>query len=379
MRLGVTCFCTLLSLTLAPGLVGVAAAQPAKPDAQTRDPWRHEPAITTRTLAQTGVQSFKDGKYEEAVDQLTRANAEFPAPQYLLYLGRSLVRLKRLVEARQAFAGALAMTAPAGAPEDFVANFRKAQDLATADLAMLLQTIPLVRARVSGPPVTAVRVTSSSGLVWSAPGEEDLDVASNPGRQVLRFEASGFEPVEVTFEATERAATGLASEITITLRSSAPRPAPVEKRWSPAPAPGDDQAASGVPFTLSHRYQIGAFARADVDAINVGARAAAGLSFGVHDFVEPYVAALLGPHVGVEPGVTGYLRRGAWKPMLQVAVPMFVKDGLYPGLRAAAGLQWDVNRHFGAFLLVGGAYFFDPPSSYAQLVLVPSIGIQGRL
>lgn len=156
--------------------------------------------------------------------------------------------------------------------------------------------------------------------------------------------------------------------------SSLPPPPPDTR-----PLPPDTRAPPPPPVSFSHHLQPGLSARVDVDPIHLGVRALPGLTLGLGDHFEIGASAILGRDMGVEPQVTAFILSGALKPLINIASPVFVTGGVHVGARAAAGLQWDPVRHFGAFLQIGGAYFFNVPDGYSKLVLLPSAEIQARL
>jgi hypothetical protein len=218
----------------------------------------------------------------------------------------------------------------------------------------------------------------------------------NVGELDVQIEAPGFATVKVHVKATLRAPDDAIETVTVTLsvlppqelpRSTPPPPSPdpprSPERMAPPSGRGGVEPSGGKdvrpPETLSHRMQFGTYARGDFQVTHGGAVAVLGVSFAVHDFVEPYVGAILGRNVGVEPGVCAYFLRGPLKPRLDVAVPVFFEDSAYAGVRASGGVQWDPVRNFGAFVQVGGAFFPIVPSGYNQFVFLPSIGIQGRI
>ncbi len=82
----------------------------------------------------------------------------------------------------------------------------------------------------------------------------------------------------------------------------------------------------------------------------------------------------------MEPQLTCYLfESAAWRPLINVGIPVFLSNGADAGVRGAAGVQWDVSRHFGLFGQVGGAYFPSAAPGYVHGVFLPSLGVQGRI
>jgi hypothetical protein len=129
-----------------------------------------------------------------------------------------------------------------------------------------------------------------------------------------------------------------------------------------------------------HGRQLGAIARVDVDPIHPGASVVVGATYGLFDYLELGASALLGREAGIEPQATLFLLgRGAWKPLINLGIPIFLGHGADAGIRGAAGVQWDASRHFGLFGQLGGAYFPGASAGLVRGVLLPSLGAQGRL
>lgn len=146
------------------------------------------------------------------------------------------------------------------------------------------------------------------------------------------------------------------------------------------PGDGADPRDPPAGSSLSHRWQLGAIVRLDQDRLRPGARTAVGVTFGLGDHFEIGTSAVLGPDVGLEPQVTFFfLGRSAFKPLLNVGVPLFFTGGVHTGIRGGAGLAWDANRHLGFFAQIGGAYFLSTPEEVELAVLLSSVGVQGRL
>jgi hypothetical protein len=210
-------------------------------------------------------------------------------------------------------------------------------------------------------------------VTTSAPGratsETRVTVGAVADRVAVRIPAPGALPAARPAEAAK-------------LAEIAPTRAPGSLReGSPREGSPREGSPREEPGSLTHRLRFGATARADVDGIRPGARAAVGLTFGVDDHLEIGASALLGRDLGAEPRLTFFLfERSAWKPLLDAGLPIFFSaDGAHAGVRGAAGVQWDVNAHFGLFAQLGGAYFPSPQKGVAGAVLLHSIGVQGRI
>jgi hypothetical protein len=210
---------------------------------------------------------------------------------------------------------------------------------------------------------------------WGTP------VPVDKGRHVVVVTATGKPSWE---RGIEIQADGEAATVTVEATAE-PRTTPLpDTRTAPppdtgttTPPPARDQVVS--PESLAHRFQPGAQVRLDIDPLHSGVRTAVGLTIGLFDHVEVGASALLGPTMGFELQATGFVLTGAWKPLVNVGVPFFFGDGVHAGIRGAGGVQWDVNRHFGVFAQVGGAYFPNVQVGYARAIFLPAAGVQGRI
>jgi hypothetical protein len=311
-----------------------------------------------RDLAARGVGVYDKGDYAAALELFTEADRAYPTPQYRIFRGRSLARLGKLASAGRLFDEAAFMRRPDPVPR----GFDEAQRLARVELAELRPRIPVLRIEVEDPSDAHVSV---DGQEVAPGGRERVEV--DPGEHLVEASAPGFEPWSRTVTLEEHGVFSLTIHL---VRTSPPPLAP-----SPPPPPPAEPAV-----TLSHRSQLGASVRVDVDPLTPGARVVPGVTYGILDFFEVGAAAILGIHTsGFEPRATAYILRGAFKPFVDVGVPVFIVQGARPGLRGSAGVQWDPMRHIGLFAQAGGAYFFDPPLGYLHAVFLPALGVQGRL
>lgn len=321
---------------------------------------------------------FYEGNTLMAEGRVADACTKFEQSLALVRRGGSLLNVALCQEA----AGALAAAAPL---------FQEALEIAGRDghpdrQEIARQHLDGLRPKLAWIVVTKTPADELPGLEISCDGalvpreRWGVPTAATPGKHVILASAPGRERFEasVTVGAPgeihvvqipllrEPAAPDRAARV-----SDAALPAPVKAATPPPPR--DDDA-------LTHRAQIGAIARVDVDPIHIGARAAVGVTFGVVDQLDVGVSALLGRDLGVEPQLTFFFRpRTALKPLINLALPIFFTSGADAGVRGAAGLQWDLTRHIGIFGQVGGAYFPAAQAGYAHGVFLPSLGAQGRI
>lgn len=103
-----------------------------------------EERAAARAAAGQGADAFDGGRWQEAVDLFTRAEAIVHSPIHLLYLGRAQLKLGQWVKAYENFNRIKREGAPANAP----AAVKKAVDDASKELTQLEPQLPQVAAKV---------------------------------------------------------------------------------------------------------------------------------------------------------------------------------------------------------------------------------------
>jgi hypothetical protein len=106
-----------------------------------------EERSAARAAAGQGADAFEAGRWQEAVDLFSRAEAIVHSPIHLLYLGRAQVKLGQWVKAYENFNRIKREGAPANAP----AAVKKAVDDAAKELGSLEPQLPQVATRVKNP------------------------------------------------------------------------------------------------------------------------------------------------------------------------------------------------------------------------------------
>lgn len=319
--------------------------------------------LEARALFSSGNQHLQDGDYVGALDLFRAAHKRFPSVKILLNIGTTLRALGRYAEAADAYEAYL---------RDPAADPAKKGEIEKL-LAELDGKVGRLKVTVEGG-AAMVRV---DGRVVGKPGEP-VTLRVDPGPHVVSADREGVAPVSQNVTA----AAGAVSALTLRFPppSAAPPPPPKKAPIGPAePATPRKDTVQPAPENRSHRMQIGAIARADVNVQHAGVVPAFGLSFGVHDHVEINAVGLVGKSKGVEPGVTAYILKGAWKPRISLGAPIFFSDGVHPGVHAAVGLQWDPIRYFGVFVDAGVSAFPNAGAGMDKVVFVPSVGLQPRL
>jgi len=308
-----------------------------------------------RALFNEGKALVGRGDYAGALDRFQRAYASAPNVKILLNIATMYRELGRGADAANAYQRYL--RDPAAAPA-------KKAEVAPV-LAELDRHLGLLRIEVQSPDLRP----RLDGRLDREPGELGR-VRVEPGSHAVTAERGGVTVV------TEIVVVAAGEMRVVTLRP----PVAVESvAAGPVATPRPAADTVGPPPGLTHRGQLGAVARADIDGRGRGVAGAFGLSFGVGDHVELSASALVGRDKGVEPALTVLVLQGAVKPRLSAGVPIFFVDGPRPGARIGAGVEWDPIRYFGAFAEAAVSFFPSAPHGYDHVVFIPNAGVQARV
>src|SRR5262245_11836028 len=107
-----------------------------------------------RQAAQRATEAFKENRFQDALDELGRAEALVHAPTHVLMMARCRLALGALVEARRLYREVVAEEVAKGAPPAFA----RAHDDAVAELALLEPRIPELVVKVAPAGATGVSV-----------------------------------------------------------------------------------------------------------------------------------------------------------------------------------------------------------------------------
>jgi hypothetical protein len=242
--------------------VGDAHAQSAPTDQQK---------AAARAAAGEGIEAFKQGKYDKALELLQRAEAVIHAPTHVLMIARSQAALRQLVEASEAYLAVTREELDPKAP----AAFRKAKDDAKQELAELSPRIPTVVVRAKPEGVSGLAVTIDGKPMPSA--LVGLKQPINPGKHIYRATAPGYLPREAELESVERGA----SEVELTLAKDPSAPAVASAPTvAPPSAPSGAVAPAGAPKPRG----LGGGQVAGIALLSVGiaGAGAAGAFLGLH-------------------------------------------------------------------------------------------------
>jgi hypothetical protein len=253
------------------GAGGAGSLGGALRDAHAQSAPTDQQKAAARAAAGDGIEAFKQGKYEKALELLQRAEAVIHAPTHVLMIARSHAALRQLVEASEAYLAVTREELDPKAP----AAFRKAKDDAKQELAELSPRIPtvVVRAKPEGIPGLAITVDGKpmpSALVG-------LKQPINPGKHTYRATAPGYLPREAESESLERSAGEV--ELALAKDPSAPEAAS-SPSVAPSAAPGGPVAPPGAPKPRG----LGGGQVAGIALLSVGiaGAGAAGAFLGLH-------------------------------------------------------------------------------------------------
>lgn len=166
-----------------------------------------------RSAAKSGIEAFRDARFEDALELLTRAESVIHAPTHLLFIARAQAELGNLVEAKEAYIKVIHEQLDDKAPPAFV----QAKEDARSELEALQKRLASLKIMVTGAERSDVEVTIDGkplpniaiGVSSDAsPGERRL-VVSAPGKAtqdlVVQLEEGQSETVTVELvpQATE--------------------------------------------------------------------------------------------------------------------------------------------------------------------------------
>jgi len=199
---------------------------------------------TARDAANNGRAAFDAGKYEKAIDYLSRAEQLVHSPTHLLFMARAQAKLGRLVAAHETYLKITRENLAANAPKAFVT----AQDAAEQEQDALDNRLPSVTVTLQGA-ISApdISVTMDGTALPSA--MIGIPLPADPGEHV--FKASG--PTIASEPVTVRLAEAAKQTVILKLRSTGAA-APVVS----ATPKGQPAAAAAAPSAAAAAAQPGA-------------------------------------------------------------------------------------------------------------------------
>lgn len=149
---------------------------------------------TARDLAVAGIKLYRAGKYKDALDRLTRAEALFNAPIHLLYIARCQVKLGKVVEGAETYRRLGRVHLTANAPT----AFKDAQASGGKELTALVPKIPMLRVEVTPANVSNMDVVIDGEHL--PPAIVGVDRPADPGKHTVQVTAPGFQTAKTTVE-----------------------------------------------------------------------------------------------------------------------------------------------------------------------------------
>jgi hypothetical protein len=173
---------------------------------------------TARDAANNGRAAFDAGKYEKAIDYLSRAEQLVHSPTHLLFMARAQAKLGRLVAAHETYLKIGREQLSANAPKAFVS----AQAAAEQEQDALDSRLPSVTVTLQGA-TTAPDVTVQMDGTPLPAAMIGIPLPADPGEHV--FKASG--PTITSEPVTIKLAEAAKQTVTLSLRSTGVARAPV--------------------------------------------------------------------------------------------------------------------------------------------------------
>lgn len=156
-----------------------------------------ENLVEARQLANGAADDLEAQRFSEALEKAKRAEQLYHAPPHLLMIAEALEGLGRLVEALDVYERLAAEPLAPSAP----APFRKARELGAKQERNLLSRVPSMLVDITGATIEEARASVDNQSIALRSG---VATRFNPGKHILRVEADGFKPVEVTVVLAEQ-------------------------------------------------------------------------------------------------------------------------------------------------------------------------------
>jgi hypothetical protein len=237
-----------------------------------------EQRAAARELATAGLDAFKGGHYDQALDNFTKAESLFHALPHLLYIARSRAKLGQYVSARETYMKITKEVLPSNAPQ----AARDAQSSASSEMSEIEPKIGHVTINVLG----KEQATNLAVTVDGAPVSAVLIGAPmpiDPGEHTIEGVATGLRG-----KASVSVAPGQRQDVTLSLAPDASAvppaavPAAAATAQNPPPAanpPAENQApppaADHGTSSGTNGMRIGSYVAFGVGAVGI----AGGIAF----------------------------------------------------------------------------------------------------
>jgi hypothetical protein len=310
--------------------------------------------VDAQSLMQSGLKLIDAKDYLGALAIFKTAYERFPSAKILLNIGTTLVYLGRDADAANAYERFLLA-------KDTDPKQHKAIEKLLAKLDKTVGRIDLT----ATPADAQIAIDDEDWLhVVQAPTWR-----VTPGKHAIRVRRDGYEPKTKSVDV----AAGESASIEITLVAVA-RPAP---KLVGVPVDNGLRATT-QPIVAAPRERLGALVFGHFDVPHGGA-ALVGITADVTARIAIRAAAIVGPHVGGYAGGVFAFLVHRYRPYVEAGVPIFASNGARYGIRGAAGLEYDLDRHLALVLEAGVEHTFNTEMDVEATTFVPAVGVVGRL
>lgn len=153
---------------------------------------------TARELATSGIELFRAGKYDEALDKLKRAEQLYDVPVHLLYIARAQEKLGQLVESAETYRQLDHYTLPEGAPPAWVS----AQEDGRKELPQVEPRVPKLKVILEPKDVAEPNLSIDGTKVSSAVVGVERPI--NPGKHHVEVTANGYTTASADVQIAEK-------------------------------------------------------------------------------------------------------------------------------------------------------------------------------
>lgn len=217
-----------------------------------------------RTAARDGAKAFGEGRWADAIDLFSRAQALVKAPPHLLYIARAHEKLGQWVKAREYYLQIKRTQLADDAPAAFI----EAKQTAETELAVLEPRLPYVTVSVQGAGSAAVTVTMNGVQIPAALVGVRRPV--DPGEHKFQAFAKDMESEVVAVRVKEGAKENVA--LTLIAKPGAVAPAGTtgpDAASAPSPAANAASRDTGTTDSGPSGMRIGGYVALGVGAVGL--------------------------------------------------------------------------------------------------------------
>jgi hypothetical protein len=230
-----------------------------------------EQRAAARELATSGLDAFKAGKYDQALENFTKAESLFHALPHLLFIARSQAKLGHFVQSREAYMKIIKEVLPPNAPQ----AARDAQSNASSEVTTVEGKIGHVTINVAGQEQAKNLVVTVDGAPIAAvligspvpidPGDHVVEAVATGmrGKTTVGVAPGQRQDVALKLEADASAVPPVAAAAAVAPATQPEQPPPVAATTAPPPAADQGQASS------TNGLRIGSYVAFGVGAVGI--------------------------------------------------------------------------------------------------------------